>query len=382
MPIEVRAHSASLLEPPERSQTMPRQNRQQVVVHRQGAELRERVYFAFAESGNPALEKRAEIMVDCARRADQFWNPEAMTVRPHLYTCKERLCPFCARIRSRKVARAMARLVKDMVHPVSIVLTLRSSSAPLAGENDRLIEGFKQLRRTAWWKHRVGYGCATVEITLSEKTRLWHPHLHVLCDAAWVDQKALSVLWNEITGDSRVVWVEEVHDRHNAVAELCKYVGKPQKADHWLAEDLIDYALAVHGQHMVITFGPKPVKPISDEIREELCRRTERCISMPKLFWLVDQGNVDAARLLELIAEHQPWLGQVIFDRYPQLETDAARSLRAARILAARAPPGTIVVQVGVLARSSANLVAEMIPLFQKLDQFADVVMPVGPSPV
>ena len=70
------------------------------------------------------------------------------------------------------------------------------------------------------------------ENTYNEKTKEWHPHLHMfaLLDD-WIDQEELSQYWHSITGDSMIVDIRKVKKEKGlgyskAAAEVCKYALK------------------------------------------------------------------------------------------------------------------------------------------------------------
>ena len=72
----------------------------------------------------------------------------------------------------------------------------------------------------------------TTEYTYNEKTKQWHPHIHIFALLnQWIDQEELAETWHDITLDSYIVDIRRVkktkeHGYAKGVAEVCKYALK------------------------------------------------------------------------------------------------------------------------------------------------------------
>ncbi len=176
----------------------------------------------------------------------------------HAYHCRERLCVYCARARGAALGDALLPLVQAMAQPWFLTLTVKNGP-DLAERGAHLRAAFKKLRRRAWWKANVAGGIAVEEVTHNAQTGEWHPHLHVVMDAALpqaVLQGKLAALWLAVTGDSHIVDVRPfrgvtvAHD----LRELCKYTAKISEIVEWplLVRAYIDYA---RRRRLIVTFG-------------------------------------------------------------------------------------------------------------------------------
>jgi hypothetical protein len=169
--------------------------------------------------------------------------------------CKSRLCPRCARIRSRQLTCKVLEALRRMDSPRMLTLTLRSSNAPLRDQVNRLTESFKLLRRRPDWKKKISGGCYTIEVTYNAERDQWHPHLHAVIDGKYWAQRAIADAWESVTGDSRVVDIRFVHDAQKAAGYVASYVAKSSDVSK-LPDHLIpEWAASMHGARLMQTFG-------------------------------------------------------------------------------------------------------------------------------
>lgn len=139
--------------------------------------------------------------------------------------------------------------------PRQIELTLRHKQASLAAEVKRLMEAFRELRKSAFWKSTVLGGIAVLEVTINAATRLWHPHLHLIVDGGFLPQKKLSAEWKIATGDSDVVWIQAVNDRTKTAKYVSKYLAKSVNPTSLTEREIREYASSLHGKRLIFTFG-------------------------------------------------------------------------------------------------------------------------------
>lgn len=183
------------------------------------------------------------------------WSPSLARASLVGNYCHDRLCPACGESRSRVVQRNLHGFVGK--RPTRFVtLTLRHNPLlSLTEMLDRLYRGFKSLRNSPFWKGCTKGGAAFLEVKLSKEGH-WHPHLHVICEGSFVDQKELSHQWYLITGDSSIVDVRRVSEGGQELRYVCKYVGKPLDASVYQnREALCKFILAIRGRRMCFTFG-------------------------------------------------------------------------------------------------------------------------------
>ena len=70
----------------------------------------------------------------------------------------------------------------------------------------------------------------TTEYTYNEKTKQWHPHIHIFALLnEWIDQEELAETWHDITHDSYIVDIRRVKKPKNTVMQkaLQKFVNMP-----------------------------------------------------------------------------------------------------------------------------------------------------------
>lgn len=255
---------------------------------------------AYERSGEGRWARRAGRMRECCYRPWLIVGAGGR-VSLSLGRCRDRLCPFCARHRSRECSRKLAAYIETMARPRHIVLTLRSCSLPLKAQLDQLAEAWRRLRRHTDWKSHVSGGVYAIEVTRSDLREQWHPHLHVVYDGAYYPQDMLAAAWEQVTGDSRVVWVTAVHDGQRAAAYIAKYVTKGVEVD--LADDdvIIELAEAMAGRRMLHAFGTCHNTNIGDldaniQEKDEICSLSLSAIHREKT-----KGSATAIELCSLL---------------------------------------------------------------------------------
>jgi len=353
-------------------QTLPDQNGLQDAIHAPHLSERDRYILALIESSDRRLQDQARSMASCADSVHLYVDPEHAEVHEYLHRCKCRLCPLCARARAIHVGAQVEELVRTMKKPRHLVLTVKSTGLPLSEQLHNLSTWFAKLRRTPFWRHNVTAGVYTIECTMNERTGKWHPHIHCVFDGNYLPYKIVQRLWHEITNGSEIIWLEPVDDVHGMTNELCKYIGKPQDAEHWTDEQLREYAKAIHGRRMMQTFGKSKPKPIEDLVPTPAAEETKWSISLSRVLWLADMRQAAAYRVLPLVAELYPHLGRYIYQRMPQLEPELTKAERILSIMAiienGRAPPR----HAPPPQRDKRLIEAELVPLLTALHNVKD----------
>ena len=156
-----------------------------------------------------------------------------------------------------------------------LTLTLKHSNTPLKDQIDRLLRSFLVLRRRSEWKQNVRGGAAFLEVKVSDKDGLWHPHLHILIEGRWWDTKEISKAWHAVTGDSTIVDIT----RPRVIEDVCAYaVGYCTKTVHpsvFHDASRLDEAVAsLRGRRMCTTFGTwrgTELEPTESDTRVWLC---------------------------------------------------------------------------------------------------------------
>lgn len=98
-------------------------------------------------------------------------------------------------------------------------------------------------------------------------------HFHLLVYAPYIPQKTLSDAWFEITGDSMVVDIKQVHNPKKAVSYILKYITKPPQTKTY--EDIANWAWLIKGSRRLKTYGifynKLPIKKKRDDKQKLLC---------------------------------------------------------------------------------------------------------------
>lgn len=169
--------------------------------------------------------------------------------------CHHRLCVPCQRAVGHVVRTNLTAHMKGKSTRF-ITLTLRHSRTPLADQITRLFTSWSALRRRKGISALFTGGLAVLETKISERDGLWHVHLHVVSEGAFVDQRDLSAAWLAVTGDSSIVDVRRVAGDDQAATYICKYISKPLDASLYANPDALDeYVLATRGRKTMATFG-------------------------------------------------------------------------------------------------------------------------------
>lgn len=143
------------------------------------------------------------------------------------FWCERSICPECARRHAAKLRESWERAMLALSIPGGwrwrlITLTLRVSG-DIGADYARLRDSWGKLRDR--WKRRYGKsiaGCAAFEIGANGNV-----HVHLLALTPWIDQRALSVEWLAITGDSSIVDVRLVQRGiRDGLRECTKYITK------------------------------------------------------------------------------------------------------------------------------------------------------------
>jgi len=180
-------------------------------------------------------------------------HPDRLAVRS--LHCHDRFCVPCAREKGWRIGQnVMAYTVAKRIRFVT--LTIRHSDLPLSDQLDFLIKSFRALRHTPFWKSRVTGGVSFLEVKSSEDGRFWHPHIHVLAEGQYIEQKILSHTWHTITRTSFIVDVREPRGRDDVVHYVTKYAAKPLGMGLTLLPERLREALTeMKSRRLMTTFG-------------------------------------------------------------------------------------------------------------------------------
>lgn len=213
-----------------------------------------------ALSGAFIPRKRLAAFEGCGEGAylqQQADNPEKYRIR--CTCCHDRWCVPCQRVKSRIVAGNLYEHFESLPPDTRcrfITLTLRSTDTPLSEQLDRLYKAYQRLRRWAGWHKTQDGGLAVLELTLNRQTHLWHPHLHVISEGRFIDQKELSKQWRKVTGDSYIVDVRAARTQREVGRYITKYLTKVVSAEVTRDQErFVEAIQALNGRKMLATYG-------------------------------------------------------------------------------------------------------------------------------
>lgn len=169
--------------------------------------------------------------------------------------CRDRWCKPCSTERGRQIAAVLMHAIEPKRTRL-ITLTLKHRDVGLRSQLDWLYKCFRRLRATRIWRRTQTGGAAILEVTYNADTQMWHPHLHILSVGTYIDQRALSIEWLRITGDSSIVDVRWVRNPTHAARYVTKYITKSVSSNVYRVDRALDEAiLALKGRRMALTYG-------------------------------------------------------------------------------------------------------------------------------
>ena len=211
-------------------------------------------------------------------------------VKAH-YCNKHLLCPICAGVRAaRSMKRYLERIYELMnqkrgLKPVLITLTVKNGEdleerfEHLTRSFRTLLQRYRDYKKKGWGFNqfcKIDGAFYTTEYTYNEKTKQWHPHIHIFALLnEWIDQEELAETWHDITLDSYIVDIRRVkktkeHGYAKGVAEVCKYA---LKFSDLSMENTFHAFLTLKGKRLTGSFGSmhglKIEKAVPDEISKD-----------------------------------------------------------------------------------------------------------------
>jgi len=173
-------------------------------------------------------EHLAKRILSCGTDAWIDCSPSTGRYRLRCTRCGFRACPICRAKWAIQKRERMELAIAD-VKPSRrklCTLTLRSSSAPLKTQIVNLWKAFTRLRNRKLWKESVRGCIAVLEVTYNEARSQWHPHIHCVLDASFIDQSALSRTWLQVTRTSKIVDIRSIRSFESVARYLTKYLLK------------------------------------------------------------------------------------------------------------------------------------------------------------
>lgn len=180
-------------------------------------------------------------------------NPPLYRIRTN--RCHDRFCEACNVEKRRLVAWNLARNLPSQ-HLRLLTLTLKHTAQPLSDQINRLYTCFRKFRNRKPIARLLTGGIYFLELTTSDKTGLWHPHLHVICTGRYLPKDLLAKHWLSSTGDSYVLDIRYIRSPGHAAGYIVKYAGKALSPKVWKHPERFAEAIqALSHRRTFHTFG-------------------------------------------------------------------------------------------------------------------------------
>jgi len=234
--------------------------------------------------------------------------------------CNDRFCTPCALAKSIRISTAVKNLVDDRGMSF-ITLTLCGKGETLTDLLDRLQKHFRALRLHPLWDEAVEGGAAFIEVKWSDKAQRWHPHLHIIAKAKFIDQGELSNVWRGISKDSFIVDIKRIRDPEQVAGYVTKYAGKPLNTSFSNTPRLLDEAItALHGRRLLTLFGTWYGDGLIDSETEFMDE--DRLEEGSWSYWSdlgytlqqASHGNPDAIALLKAVNAEAKWRESLLIE--------------------------------------------------------------------
>jgi hypothetical protein len=288
--------------------------------------MRKKVFASMCRTQQTEARKHA--FWHCCSRVHVMSNPQTGEIDLYPETCHDRFCLPCGARRSRRIAAATEGLMKAATNKLMFVtLTVRGRpSDSLTSMLDRLRAAWKELRRLKGWSNTIKGGVVMLEVKWSRTSGgHWHPHYHLICEGAWLDEKWLQLAWKLLTRDSDQVKVQAVNDEAIALRYVSKYASKPVDPSFVMRPSLIDEAMkSLKGVRLAACFGSWHGTPLSKGVEDAETDDTEAISG-----W-VYKGTVDDCRTRAAVEGRQA--------RAFMARVEALLRLRSALALRCRSP--------------------------------------------
>jgi hypothetical protein len=264
---------------------------------------RHRVFAALSAGKSAAVVDR---FANCGSQATVEYSPGSCEVRIRASFCRNRWCVPCARARARQEEDRLRGAIVSAESAGKTIRLVTLTQRGYAHESlstclNRIRESWRGLRRTDLWMGSVTGGVAVTEVKRG-KSGAWHVHYHLIVEGSWIDARALSAAWEEITEDSFRVYVELPRDSEDAVLYAAKYACKPVPPDVYRnPDDLAEAIQALSGRRLFDFFGTWRKAEV---VEIERPTDWQRVGTLHQLARLAALGDGEAIAWLRVTAHH------------------------------------------------------------------------------
>lgn len=204
----------------------------------------------------------------CRESAWFVQHEETFEVRVASQHCNVRWCPMCAATRRAAITPGIAAWIRKLHRPKFLTLTLRHCDLDLKTQVNQLYDAFRRLRRLKWFRGLCRGGIWFFQVKRSRNSRQWHPHLHILLDAEWIEHAELVRHWKYLTRGSTVVDIRKIKDDEGAAVEVARYATTPAALVAHSDGDKVEILECFDRRRIAGTWGTAqgvPLRPVKQD---------------------------------------------------------------------------------------------------------------------
>jgi len=218
---------------------------------------------------------RAEKLKECRTYAWFAVHKESRQIRVVSNACKLRWCPVCAEARYMHIRSLVREWLLSVRNPKFLTLTMRHTNTPLSSQINALYKHFRNFRLQKLISKKIRGGVWFFQLKRGKKSGEWHPHLHCVIDADYIDKVKLSLDWQNTTGNSFIVDIRRVKDPGKVADYVSRYCSRPAKLTEFSEDDRTEVFTVCHGRRLAGTWGTgrriqfnvRPVNEVAEWIR-------------------------------------------------------------------------------------------------------------------
>lgn len=154
--------------------------------------------------------------------------------------CRVKLCPVCEFYRQLGVSKDLTKIMKDMKNDYDFIfftLTIKNCKDYQLGKKvDKIMNAWDKLVRYKIIKEAVTGWYRWIEISYNRTEDTYHPHLHIIAAANYIDKEKLQSLWEKAMrlDYEPIVKITKVVDIEN----MPNYVRKKKDRDYIIPDDI------------------------------------------------------------------------------------------------------------------------------------------------
>ena len=170
-------------------------------------------------------------------------------------SCRQRWCPICSGSRSNYIVKNIEPWISSLKFPRFLTLTLKHSNAPLKHQIENIYRHFKALRKDKQFKKLVTGGIWFFQVTLSDRSDQWHPHIHCLIQGKYIPHEWIARKWLRITKTSNIVDIRAIKNKTEVAKYVSRYCARPAQLSKFPLPLRTEIFYALHGRRLCGTWG-------------------------------------------------------------------------------------------------------------------------------